>query len=108
MSDAVVAVTGANGYVGSLIVSALKSEARVICLVRVPRSAEEIAWSFDVDPMALEAALRQHRVTHLIHAAWDMKANSLTAMERTCVAGSSTLFAAASAAGLDRLIFIST
>jgi nucleoside-diphosphate-sugar epimerase len=108
MSRPRVAITGANGYVGSVIAGALAAQADVVGLVRKPRSADDIAWSFDADPIALEAALRQHGVTHLIHAAWDMKANLLTTLERDCVAGSARLFAAASAAGIVRPIFISS
>jgi nucleoside-diphosphate-sugar epimerase len=108
MNTPVVAVTGANGYVGSLIAEALRPEARVVGLVRTPRGAEDIAWSFDAAPAQLQAALRARDVTHLIHAAWDMKANSLAELERVCVAGSSRLFAAAAAAGIGKPIFIST
>jgi nucleoside-diphosphate-sugar epimerase len=108
MSGPVVAVTGANGYVGSVIAAALRPQARVIAVVRSSRNPDDIVWSFDSDPAVLEAALRQRGVTHLVHAAWDMKANSLEAMERSCVAGSAKLFAAATAAGIGKLIFIST
>jgi nucleoside-diphosphate-sugar epimerase len=108
MSRPVVAITGANGYVGSLIARALAAQADVVGLVRRPRAPEDIPWSFDADPAALETAFRRRGVTHLIHAAWDMKANSLSALERDCVAGSARLFGIASAAGVFRLIFIST
>jgi nucleoside-diphosphate-sugar epimerase len=108
MNRPVVAVTGANGYVGSLIARALAAQAEVVGMVRKPRGPEDIAWSFDADPESLESALRQRGVTHLIHAAWDMKANSLSAMERGCVGGSSRLFAAATAAGVERTTFISS
>ena len=108
MSCPVIAITGANGYVGSLIARALAAQADVVGLVRRPRTPKDIAWSFDANPEALKTDLRQHGVTHLIHAAWDMKANSLSAIERECVAGSSRLFAAASAAGVGKLIFISS
>ena len=96
----VVAITGANGYVGSLIARALVAQANVVSLVRRPRAPEDMQWSFDADPAVLETAFRRRGVTHLIHAAWDMKANSLSALERDCVAGSARLFAAASAAGV--------
>ena len=103
-----VAITGANGYVGSVTARALAGQADVVGLVRKPNSPNDIAWSFDADPAALETAVRQHEVTHLIHAAWDMKANSLSTLERDCVAGSARLFAAARAGGVSRLIFISS
>ena len=87
---------------------ALAGQADVVGLVRKPKSPNDIAWSFDADPAALETAVRQHEVTHLIHAAWDMNANSLSTLERDCVAGSARLFAAARAGGVSRLIFISS
>jgi len=108
MSGQTVAVTGASGYVGSLIVDALKPHLRVIRLVRGAQSQDNITWSFASDPASLTAELRERGVTHLIHAAWDMKANSLAEVERSCVTGSSRLFAAAEAAGVKKLIFIST
>ncbi len=107
MSRPVVAITGANGYVGSLIARALAAQADVVGLVRRPRAPKDIPWSFDADPATLETDFRRHGVTHLIHAAWDMKANSLCELERDCVAGSARLFATASAVGV-RPIFIST
>ena len=108
MTTPVVAVTGANGYVGSVIANALRPQVQVVGLVRTNRNPDDIVWSFDSDPAALATTLRQRGVTHLIHAAWDMKANALAAMERECVAGSARLFEAARAAGIEKPIFIST
>jgi len=109
MSDArVVAVTGANGYVGSIVAKAAKSRGTVVALVRTPQRSDDVAWSFADDPQALTAALRSRAVTDLVHAAWHMKAGSMSEMKRTCVAGSARLFDAARAAGVRRLIFIST
>jgi len=103
----VVAITGANGYVGSVIVNALQKEAQVLGLVRSPIGADQISWSFDGDPERLANELRNHAVTHLLHAAWDMKASSATA-QRSCVNGSRSLFAAAQSAGIRKLIFLSS
>jgi len=104
----VVAITGANGYVGSVIANALKSDARVLGLVRAPDGPDQIMWSFDTDPERLSRRLRDNGVTHLIHAAWDMKATSLPQLEQTCVNGSRNLFTAARSAGIQELIFISS
>jgi nucleoside-diphosphate-sugar epimerase len=105
----VVAVSGASGYVGSIIAQAARSQGRVISLVRAPQTDEDISWSFSAaDSEALTAALRERGVTDLVHAAWDMKANSMREMNATCVVGSVRLFDAARAAGVQRLIFIST
>jgi len=104
----VVAVTGANGYVGSLIVEALRENAKVLGLVRTPKSPNDIRWSFGSDVDSLAQTLRAYGVTHMIHAAWDMKANSDDELMKICVAGSRALLTACQQAGVQRYIFIST
>jgi nucleoside-diphosphate-sugar epimerase len=103
-----VALTGANGYVGSVIIDALRKDAQVLGLVRSPKGADQTFWSFDADPERLANELRDHGVTHLLHAAWDMKATSISELKRSCLTGSRNLFAAAWSAGVRRLIFISS
>lgn len=102
-----IAVTGANGYVGSIIARALEPISEVIRLVRKPSERSDVEWSLDAryDRMALELVRRD--VTHLVHAAWDMTANTKHGMQRTCVEGSARLFDAAKDAGVQRVIFIS-
>jgi nucleoside-diphosphate-sugar epimerase len=104
----VIAVTGANGYVGSVIVDALTDNAEVICLVRNPKGSDEIRWSFGCDVELLARTLRDLGVTHIVHAAWDMRANSEAEMEKSCVAGSRDLLSASQKAGVQNYIFIST
>ena len=108
MTRPVVALTGANGYVGSVITAALQGRADVFGLVRAPNGPDQIAWSFASDTAPVEVALRERGVTHLVHAAWDMTTNSLAELERSCVAGSRALFEAAERAGVGRIVFIST
>ena len=104
----VIAVTGANGYIGSVIVDALKDNAKVFGLVRNPHGADQIRWSFGADQDLLAQTLRDHGVTHMIHAAWDMRASSADELEKTCVDGSFGLLAASRQAGVKKNIFIST
>jgi nucleoside-diphosphate-sugar epimerase len=104
----VIAVTGANGYVGSLVVDALKENAKVLGLVRTPGSADQIRWSFGSDVDRIAQTLRAHGVTHMVHAAWDMKTNSEDELMKTCVAGSLGLLTACRQAGVKKRIFIST
>ncbi|QGM46673.1 NAD-dependent epimerase/dehydratase family protein [Methylocystis heyeri] len=104
----VVAVTGANGYVGSIIAAALKDEAEVLSLSRAPRGDNQIAFEFGGDMDLLARRLREHGVTHLIHAAWDMRTSTAKEAERICVAGSRAVLAAARRAGVEKLIFISS
>jgi nucleoside-diphosphate-sugar epimerase len=107
-SGPVVAVTGANGYVGSVISSALRDETEVLGLVRFPKREDQIAWSFDADPMRTAEELRRRGATHLIHSAWDMKASSLKEVVQSCVRGSQNLFTAARSAGIRNVTFISS
>jgi nucleoside-diphosphate-sugar epimerase len=103
-----VAVTGANGYVGGVICAALAAEMTVLRLVRKPEFAGDIAWSFEMEPAALAAALRERHVSRIVHAAWDMKASRLRDLENGAVTGSQRLLAAAALAGVEKVTFIST
>lgn len=104
----VVVVTGANGYVGSIICRALAQCGRVIPLVRNPNHRDEQAWSFDSSESNLASLLARYDVTQVIHAAWDMKSNDLDHLEHTCVAGTKRLLAAAESIGIARFILISS
>jgi nucleoside-diphosphate-sugar epimerase len=103
-----IAISGANGYVGSIIDRALDPAAELVRLVRTPSDARDIKWSLDDRADTVAAELRRRGVTHLIHAAWDMKANSMEEIQGTCIEGSARLFDAARVAGVERIIFVST
>ena len=101
-----IAVTGANGFVGGIIARGLAAEG-VLRLVRRPVGADDLAWSFATPAYVLAEALVAAGVTHVVHAAWDMQASRMDELERGCVAGSLRLVEAAYAAGA-RVIFISS
>jgi nucleoside-diphosphate-sugar epimerase len=103
----VCAVTGASGYVGSIITQALRKNTPVVQLIRNPKNDSEIAWSLESDE-DIAPTLRSRNVKTLIHAAWDMRATSFRKLEESCVRGSAVLFGAARRAGVERIIFIST
>jgi nucleoside-diphosphate-sugar epimerase len=103
----VCAVTGVSGYVGSIIMRELQQHMPVVAIVRHPQSEADILWSLESD-QDIAKALRARNVKTLIHAAWDMSANSLKEMEKTCVQGSAALFDAAVSAGVERIVFVST
>jgi nucleoside-diphosphate-sugar epimerase len=103
----VCAVTGSSGYVGSIILQELQQHMPVVALVRHPQSSADIAWSLESQP-EIAKTLQARNVKTLVHAAWDMRANSLAEMEKTCVQGSAALFDAAARAGVERIVFIST
>lgn len=65
-------------------------------------------WSLDSDSESVTRELARRKVTHLVHAAWDMKVNSVDDIQRTCVQGSARLFEAARSAGVQQVVFIST
>ena len=103
----VCAITGASGYVGSRIAQRLAQDGRVVALCRKPASDADISWSpsssEDVAPL-----LRQRRVSVLIHAAWDFSAVTAEDIQRVNVEGSIRLLRMAKAAGVGRIVFIST
>ncbi|MDE3198344.1 MAG: NAD-dependent epimerase/dehydratase family protein [Acidobacteriota bacterium] len=101
------AVSGASGYVGSIVVQQLRQTMPVIGLVRRPAHGEDIAWSLETQK-DIAAALRNRGVRTLIHAAWDLRSSDPAEVKRTCVRGSEALFLSAERAGVERIVFIST
>ncbi len=99
------ALTGANGYVGALIARALAENFRVVGLARRPGEGQK-PWSLAMSQEDSRAVLAG--CDCLVHAAWDMKASDPEKLERECVEGSRRLFAAARDAGVKNLVFIST
>jgi nucleoside-diphosphate-sugar epimerase len=103
----VCALTGSTGYVGSVLAHALRSRMKVAPLTRREGKGDSIRWEFaSVDDIS--GQLRDRQVDVLVHAAWDMRANALTELRRTAVAGSERLYSAAAQAGVKRIVFIST
>jgi nucleoside-diphosphate-sugar epimerase len=100
-----IAVSGASGFVGGIIVSGLGQN--VLRLVRRPSRPDDLAWSFATPADVLAREFSARGVTHVVHAAWDMQASKLEDLEAGCVAGSLRLLEAAHAAGA-RVIFVST
>jgi nucleoside-diphosphate-sugar epimerase len=103
-----VAITGANGYVGSIIAQALSGYASVIPLVRSPKTASDRLWSLEMSEQDMVNVLQRSNVTHIVHSAWDMRENSHDKLARLCVAGTRRLLTAARAAGTRPMIFISS
>jgi len=100
-----VAVTGAAGWLGSECAAALRSSgARVRRLTRVPQGEADFAFRLGepVDPAALRG------VDALIHAAHDFGVRGETEMRRVNIEGSEALLRAAEAAGVRRVVFVSS
>jgi nucleoside-diphosphate-sugar epimerase len=103
----VCAITGASGYVGSRVAQRLGQDARVVALTRKPAGDADISWSLtSTDHIA--PLFRQQRVSVLIHAAWDFSAVTSQEIQRVNVEGSIRLLRMAKAAGVSRIVFIST
>jgi nucleoside-diphosphate-sugar epimerase len=103
----VCALTGASGYVGSVIEAELAREIRVVPLNRRPKRADAIQWDFTAT-RDITSDLRSRGVDVLVHAAWDMRASNLAELQRICVEGSRRLYESARAAGVRGIVFIST
>jgi nucleoside-diphosphate-sugar epimerase len=94
----VVAVTGGTGYVGSRIADA--AERGGATLLRLGRA--DFSLEAGIDPATLDG------VDALVHAAWDFRVRTASEIDRVNVQGSTRLLDAAAAAGIERLVFIST
>ena len=108
LNRTVVAVTGANGYVGNIICKALAENCKVVRLLRSPVHQDDIAWEFGTDPIQIASLLKSKNVTHLIHVAWDMTLNNETLLRKICLDGTESLYVSSNTAGIKNIIFIST
>ena len=102
----VCAVTGATGYVGSRIASALAAEFDVVPMGRSV-GVEGIRWQMEA-LADVASELRSRNVTVLVHSAWDFNHPKAAANWQSNVEGSRKLIKAALAAGVQRILFIST
>jgi len=102
----VCAVTGATGYVGSRIASALAAAFDVVPMGRSV-GGEGIRWQMDA-AQEVTAELRSRNVTVLVHSAWDFSHPDGAANWKSNVDGSRRLIACAGAADVQQIIFIST
>lgn len=104
----VIAVSGASGYVGGVIAAQLAAEgARVVAVSRRPGGGQEVVSG------ALEAPPRPgdfaaSGVEAFVHCAWDFGLRRPAEIDRVCAAGSIAHLEAAHAAGVRRLVFVST
>lgn len=106
MSDCpVCAVTGAMGYIGSRITAALLPEANV---VPIGRSVGPTGILWQMGGASVEAQLREMGVKVLVHAAWDFSHPKASENWTSNVEGSKRLIEQAQAAGVERIVFVSS
>lgn len=106
-SGSTVGITGASGYLGSVLGVALRATGwRTIALTRRPPAGfrewrrYELGAPLDPDVLAgLDA---------LVHCAYDMRATAWADVHRVNVVGAQQLIAAASAAGVERMVVLSS
>jgi nucleoside-diphosphate-sugar epimerase len=102
----VIMVTGAYGYLGSLLRRRLDVEGwTTVALVRQPRLGDR-AFAYALGDAPPREAFEG--VDALVHCAWDFSRHKEAEVERVNVAGSVSLLRAASKAGVGRSLFISS
>lgn len=101
-----VAVTGANGFLGTHIVERLRAqEIAVVSLVRsITQGTSERLFTLGESPSSEILS----GVEVLVHSAYDFSSRDAEHIHRINVKGSQQLFAAAQAAGVKKIIFISS
>jgi nucleoside-diphosphate-sugar epimerase len=106
----VVAVTGANGYLGSQICQTLESGGwQAIRLTRSPNQSRGQAFSYDLAmPITVQVREALQSVDVLIHAAYDLSLTSSADIWRVNVAGTRRLLEEARAAEVGRIIVLSS
>jgi UDP-glucose 4-epimerase len=113
----IIAVTGAAGYVGQLLLAQLERQGWVERIVAidvkpVPANGRVVSYCLDVrDSAILRAIFAEHDITHLIHAAFvitplpDMTADQMYSIN---VEGSQSVIACAIHHGVEQIVFLSS
>ena len=104
-----IAVTGANGYLGSRLATRLTALGHsVIPLVRLESHLGPNVITFDLAVPISSELLKRSGAEALIHCAYDFSARGITGNAEINVKGAINLFSAAAEAGIPRLIHISS
>jgi len=108
-SEPRVAITGASGFVGSSLTERFeRSGWSVVRFTRSAGEASELSVPFHLGDEVGEGVFRSRHVDALVHCAYDFRPVSWVDIRRVNVEGSRRLIAAAAAAGVPRMVVIST
>lgn len=102
-----VAITGARGYVGSLLKRAFSADGwRTVSLLRRPSPDENDAVPYDLMHPPRPSLL--HGIDTLVHCAWDLSVTRRAEIWKINVGGTKALLHLAQRAGVRRVIFVSS
>lgn len=104
MSALKIAVTGANGFVGSRLCTYLESQG--LQIVRMGRTKSDLFFSLTEG--CDQNALKTQKIDVLVHCAYDFRPVKRDEIEKTNVEGSRRLIQQAVDAGIPKLILISS
>lgn len=106
----VVAITGANGYLGSRISESLQSQGwKVIRLVRSPRPGQELAFTYDLAmPITAQVKEALRSADALVHAAYDLSLTRESDIWQVNVEGTRRFLEAAADARVERIVVLSS
>ena len=103
-----IAVTGANGYLGSFISNFLRKKNNIYKLTRFPKKNNKKEHLFNLKDNFSNNFFRQKNIKTLIHCAHDFKETSYKKSYEINVHSSEKLFKKAAGAGVKKIIFISS
>ncbi len=105
-----VAVTGANGYLGSRICDTMESQGwQVIRLVRSPGQSHNPAFAYDLAmPVTAQVRGTLRSADALVHAAYDLSLTSATDIWRVNVEGTRRLLEVAADTRVGRIVVLSS
>lgn len=108
MTSSRVAITGATGYLGSVLSDHLSNRGdEVVALTRRRPEGARSEWRHFELGRDVDAAIL-HDVDTLIHAAWVLSGKDTSQLWRENVIGSRRLIEAAATAGVQKVVFVSS
>ena len=103
-----IAITGANGYLGSCISDFLANENNIYKLTRYPKKKNKNEFLFNLKNSIAINFFKKEKIKVLIHCAHDFKVSSYKKSYEVNVLPSLQLFKNANMGGVKKIIFISS